>query len=216
MSEIVVLNIGRLYRLLEKEYSSLCLCLDSSNLISSQILIGGDQLVLVARVPYPVLTSFFVRDPFHLGMLSYGSGLPGGISCLYLRGIAPEGPSLNLPPKHWLLLSNQHLFSSFWEWGGYWFISAPLTAMILWLRDGQVIFADLMLGMVTLLAYMIMGAWSASLWEEAMLGNLLPDKGARRKEGCLVRSLYQKRLQGKQVTWTAPPSRYLDHKNAKQ
>ena len=87
--EIVVLNIGRLYRLLEKifhvpsHYPSLfafVLILPIGYFLP-QILGGGNQLVLdLARVPYPVLTIllyFVIR--FIWSMLSYGSGLPGGI-----------------------------------------------------------------------------------------------------------------------------------------
>ena len=123
--EVVVLNIGRLYRLLEKifhvpsHYSSLFafVSIIPIGYFLPQILGGGNQLVLdLARVPYPVLIIllyFAIR--FIWSMLSYGSGLPGGIFLPILAlGSLFRRHRWNLPSKHWLYLSKPAApFSSF-------------------------------------------------------------------------------------------------------
>ena len=101
-------------------------------------------------------------------MLSYGSGLPGGIFLAHSSfGISFRRDRWNLPPKHWLYLSNQLPLFIILGMSGYFgaISKAPLTAMILVTEMVGDIRSLMPLGMVTLLALHDHGSlpWSTSL-----------------------------------------------------
>ena len=210
--EIVVLNIGRLYRLLEKffrvtsHYSSLfafVLILPIGYFLP-QILGGGNQLVLdLARVPYPVLTIllyFLIR--FIWSMLSYGSGLPGGIflPILALGSLLGAIVGTFLQNIGFISQNQLPLFIILGMSGYFGAISkAPLTAMILVTEMVGDIRSLMPLGMVTLLAYMIMDLFHGAPVYEAMLEQLLPDKAQEEGELTLIEIPVSEKIAGKQV-----------------
>lgn len=210
--EIVVLNIGSLYRLLEKifhvpsHYSSLfafVLILPIGYFLP-QILGGGNQLVLdLARVPYPVLTIllyFAIR--FIWSMLSYGSGLPGGIflPILALGSLLGAIVGTFLQNIGFISQNQLPLFIILGMSGYFGAISkAPLTAMILVTEMVGDIRSLMPLGMVTLLAYMIMDLFHGAPVYEAMLEQLLPDKAQEEGELTLIEIPVSEKIAGKQV-----------------
>ena len=210
--EIVVLNIGRLYRLLEKifhvpsHYPSLfafVLILPIGYFLP-QILGGGNQLVLdLARVPYPVLTIllyFVIR--FIWSMLSYGSGLPGGIflPILALGSLLGAIVGTFLQNIGFISQNQLPLFIILGMSGYFGAISkAPLTAMILVTEMVGDIRSLMPLGMVTLLAYMIMDLFHGAPVYEAMLEQLLPDKAQEEGELTLIEIPVSEKIAGKQV-----------------
>ena len=210
--EIVVLNIGRLYRLLERifhvpsHYSSLfafVLILPIGYFLP-QILGGGNQLVLdLARVPYPVLTIllyFVIR--FIWSMLSYGSGLPGGIflPILALGSLLGAIVGTILQNIGFISQNQLPLFIILGMSGYFGAISkAPLTAMILVTEMVGDIRSLMPLGMVTLLAYMIMDLFHGAPVYEAMLEQLLPDKAQEEGELTLIEIPVSEKIAGKQV-----------------
>ena len=158
----MVLNIGRLYRLLEKifhvpsHYSSLFsfILILPIGYFLPQILGGGNQLVLdLARVPYPVLTIllyFVIR--FIWSMLSYGSGLPGGIflPILALGSLLGAIVGTFLQNIGFISQNQLPLFIILGMSGYFGAISkAPLTAMILVTEMVGDIRSLMPLGMVT-------------------------------------------------------------------
>lgn len=210
--EVVVLNIGRLYRLLEKifhvpsHYSSLFAFVSILPIgyFLPQILGGGNQLVLdLARVPYPVLTIllyFTIR--FIWSMLSYGSGLPGGIflPILALGSLLGAIVGTFLQNIGFISQNQLPLFIILGMSGYFGAISkAPLTAMILVTEMVGDIRSLMPLGMVTLLAYMIMDLFHGAPVYEAMLEQLLPDKAQEEGELTLIEIPVSEKIAGKQV-----------------
>ena len=210
--EVVVLNIGRLYRLLEKifhvpsHYSSLFafVLIIPIGYFLPQILGGGNQLVLdLARVPYPVLTIllyFAIR--FIWSMLSYGSGLPGGIflPILALGSLLGAIVGTFLQNIGFISQNQLPLFIILGMSGYFGAISkAPLTAMILVTEMVGDIRSLMPLGMVTLLAYMIMDLFHGAPVYEAMLEQLLPDKAQEEGELTLIEIPVSEKIAGKQV-----------------
>ena len=169
-----------------------------------QILGGGNQLVLdLARVPYPVLTIllyFVIR--FIWSMLSYGSGLPGGIflPILALGSLLGAIVGTFLQNIGFISQNQLPLFIILGMSGYFGAISkAPLTAMILVTEMVGDIRSLMPLGMVTLLAYMIMDLFHGAPVYEAMLEQLLPDKAQEEGELTLIEIPVSEKIAGKQV-----------------
>ena len=210
--EVVVLNIGRFYRLLDQlfhvpsPYSSLFafLFILPIGYFLPQILGGGNQLVIdLARLPYPVLTIvFYFILRFIWSMLSYGSGLPGGIflPILALGSLLGAIVGTFLQDIGFISSNQLPLFIILGMSGYFGAISkAPLTAMILVTEMVGDIRSLMPLGMVTLLAYMIMDLLHGAPVYEAMLEQLLPDKASEEGDLTIIEIPVSEKIAGKQV-----------------
>ena len=157
----------------------------------------------LARVPYPVLTIllyFAIR--FIWSMLSYGSGLPGGIflPILALGSLLGAIVGTFLQNIGFISQNQLPLFIILGMSGYFGAISkAPLTAMILVTEMVGDIRSLMPLGMVTLLAYMIMDLFHGAPVYEAMLEQLLPDKAQEEGELTLIEIPVSEKIAGKQV-----------------
>ena len=155
-----------------------------------------------------------LRSGFIWSMLSYGSGLPGGIflPILALGSLLGAIVGTFLQNIGFISQNQLPLFIILGMSGYFGAISkAPLTAMILVTEMVGDIRSLMPLGMVTLLAYMIMDLFHGAPVYEAMLEQLLPDKAQEEGELTLIEIPVSEKDCRETSSWTRTPSRYFDY-----
>lgn len=169
-----------------------------------QLLGGGNQLVLsLTSQHYLLLTlvMFFVIR-FIWSMISYGSGLPGGIFLPILALGSLLGAIVGVVCVQ-LGFATQEQFPIFIILGmsGYFgaISKAPLTAIILVTEMVGDIRNLMPLGLVTLVAYVVMDLLGGAPVYEAMLERMLPDSVADDGETTLIEIPVSEKIAGKQV-----------------
>ena len=169
-----------------------------------QILGGGNQVVLSLteqNFSFQVLLAYFLIR-FVWSMISYGSGLPGGIFLPILALGSLLGALVGLICVN-LGLVSQEQFPIFVILGmsGYFgaISKAPLTAMILVTEMVGDIRNLMPLGLVTLVAYIIMDLLKGAPVYEAMLEKMLPEEASDEGEVTLIEIPVSDKIAGKQV-----------------
>jgi len=169
-----------------------------------QILGGGNQLVLSLTkedFSFQVLLAYFLIR-FVWSMVSYGSGLPGGIFLPILALGSLLGALVGVICVN-LGLVSQEQFPIFIILGmsGYFgaISKAPLTAMILVTEMVGDIRNLMPLGLVTLVAYIIMDLLKGAPVYEAMLEKMLPEEATDEGEVTLIEIPVSDKIAGKQV-----------------
>lgn len=177
--EKAVLNVGRVYDLigqkihLDRAYYPILafILIIPVGIFLPQILGGGNQLVLSLteqNFSFQVLLAYFLIR-FIWSMISYGSGLPGGI---FLLGMSGYFGAIS---------------------------KAPLTAMILVTEMVGDIRNLMPLGLVTLVSYIIMDLLKGTPVYEAMLEKMLPEEVSSEGEVTLIEIPVSDKIAGKQV-----------------
>ena len=210
--EKAVLNVGRVYDWLGKKirldrayYPILAFILIIPvGIFLPQILGGGNQLVLSLTeqdFSFQVLLVYFLIR-FVWSMISYGSGLPGGIFLPILALGSLLGALVGVICVN-LGLVSQEQFPIFVILGmsGYFgaISKAPLTAMILVTEMVGDIRNLMPLGLVTLVAYIIMDLLKGAPVYEAMLEKMLPEEATDEGEVTLIEIPVSDKIAGKQV-----------------
>lgn len=210
--EKVILNIQLVYDWLERvfklpaAYHSLFafVFILPLGLYLPQLLGGGNQLILSltdSHLPLTVLLAYFLLR-FVWSMMSYGSGLPGGIFLPILAlgsllGAVAGSVCIQLG------LASQDQFPLFIILGmsGYFgaISKAPLTAMILVTEMVGDIRSLMPLGLVTLAAYIMMDLLKGAPVYEAMLEKMLPADIEDDGETTLIEIPVSEKVAGKQV-----------------
>ncbi|ODO24366.1 ClC family H(+)/Cl(-) exchange transporter [Streptococcus pneumoniae] len=171
-----------------------------------QIIGGGNQLVLSLteqNFSFQVLLAYFLIR-FIWSMISYGSGLPGGIFLPILALGSLLGALIGAICVN-LGLVSQEQFPIFVILGmsGYFgaISKAPLTAMILVTEMVGDIRNLMPLGLVTLVSYIIMDLLKGTPVYEAMLEKMLPEEVSSEGEGevTLIEIPVSDKIAGKQV-----------------
>ncbi len=169
-----------------------------------QILGGGNQLILSLteqNLSFQVLIIYFVIR-FIWSMISYGSGLPGGIFLPILSLGSLLGALVGVLCVN-LGIASQEQFPIFIILGmsGYFgaISKAPLTAMILVTEMVGDIRNLMPLGLVTLVAYIIMDLLKGAPVYEAMLEKMLPEEVTDDGEVTLIEIPVSDKIAGKQV-----------------
>ena len=169
-----------------------------------QILGGGNQLVLSLTeqdFSFQILLAYFLIR-FVWSMISYGSGLPGGIFLPILALGSLLGALVGVICVN-LGLVSQEQFPIFIILGmsGYFgaISKAPLTAMILVTEMVGDIRNLMPLGLVTLVAYIIMDLLKGAPVYEAMLEKMLPEEATDEGEVTLIEIPVSDKIAGKQV-----------------
>ena len=210
--EKAVLNVGRVYdwlgqkiRLDRAYYPILAFILIIPvGIFLPQILGGGNQLVLSLTeqdYSFQILLAYFLIR-FVWSMISYGSGLPGGIFLPILALGSLLGALVGVICIN-LGLVSQEQFPIFVILGmsGYFgaISKAPLTAMILVTEMVGDIRNLMPLGLVTLVAYIIMDLLKGAPVYEAMLEKMLPEEASNEGEVTLIEIPVSDKIAGKQV-----------------
>lgn len=169
------------------------------------VLGGGNQLVLSLSsqgYPFKVLLLYFIIR-FAWSMISYGSGLPGGIFLPILALGSLLGALVGVICVNFNLVSPEQfpIFVILGMSGYFGAISkAPLTAMILVTEMVGDIRNLMPLGLVTLVAYIVMDLLKGAPVYEAMLERLLPEEVAADQGGVtLIEIPVSEKISGKQV-----------------
>ena len=169
-----------------------------------QILGGGNQLILSLTEQsftfQALLAYFFIR--FIWSMISYGSGLPGGIFLPILALGSLLGALIGTICLHFGLISQEQfpIFIILGMSGYFGAISkAPLTAMILVTEMVGDIRNLMPLGLVTLVAYIIMDLLKGAPVYEAMLEKMFPEEVDDYGEITLIEIPVSEKIAGKQV-----------------
>ena len=169
-----------------------------------QILGGGNQLILSLTEQsftfQALLAYFFIR--FIWSMISYGSGLPGGIFLPILALGSLLGALIGTISLHFGLISQEQfpIFIILGMSGYFGAISkAPLTAMILVTEMVGDIRNLMPLGLVTLVAYIIMDLLKGAPVYEAMLEKMFPEEVDDYGEITLIEIPVSEKIAGKQV-----------------
>ncbi|HGK3680556.1 TPA: chloride channel protein [Streptococcus pneumoniae] len=169
-----------------------------------QIIGGGNQLVLSLteqNFSFQVLLAYFLIR-FIWSMISYGSGLPGGIFLPILALGSLLGALIGVICVN-LGLVSQEQFPIFVILGmsGYFgaISKAPLTAMILVTEMVGDIRNLMPLGLVTLVSYIIMDLLKGTPVYEAMLEKMLPEEVSIEGEVTLIEIPVSDKIAGKQV-----------------
>ena len=169
-----------------------------------QILGGGNQVVLSLTeqdFSFQILLIYFIIR-FIWSMISYGSGLPGGIFLPILALGSLLGALVGVICVN-LGLASQQQFPIFVILGmsGYFgaISKAPLTAMILVTEMVGDIRNLMPLGMVTLVAYIVMDLLKGAPVYEAMLEKMLPESATDDGEVTLIEIPVSDKIAGKQV-----------------
>ena len=169
-----------------------------------QLLGGGNQLVLSLTNQHywlmPLVMFFIIR--FIWSMISYGSGLPGGIFLPILTLGSLLGAIAGILCVN-LGFVTQEQFPIFVILGmsGYFgaISKAPLTAIILVTEMVGDIRNLMPLGLVTLVAYVVMDLLGGAPVYEAMLERMLPDSLSNNSETTLIEIPVSEKIAGKQV-----------------
>ena len=169
-----------------------------------QILGGGSQLILSLTeqsYTFQVLLAYFIIR-FIWSMISYGSGLPGGIFLPILALGSLLGALIGTICLYFGLISQEQfpIFIILGMSGYFGAISkAPLTAMILVTEMVGDIRNLMPLGLVTLVAYIIMDLLKGAPVYEAMLEKMLPEEVDDHGEVTLIEIPVSEKIAGKQV-----------------
>mgnify|MGYP001008261170 FL=1 len=169
-----------------------------------QILGGGNQLILSLTeqsFTFQALLAYFIIR-FIWSMISYGSGLPGGIFLPILALGSLLGALIGTICLHFGLISQEQfpIFIILGMSGYFGAISkAPLTAMILVTEMVGDIRNLMPLGLVTLVAYIIMDLLKGAPVYEAMLEKMLPEEVDDHGEVTLIEIPVSEKIAGKQV-----------------
>ena len=210
--EKVILNIQIFYDFLGKvlripsDYLSLAafVLIIPIGLIWPQLLGGGNQLILSLTKQHFGLTAFllFFLIRFVWSMISYGSGLPGGIFLPILALGSLLGGMIGTACIQLGLISQEQLpiFIILGMSGYFGAISkAPLTAMILVTEMVGDIRNLMPLGLVTLVAYIVMDLLKGAPIYEAMLEKMLPDSIEAESDTTLIEIPVSEKIAGRQV-----------------
>lgn len=168
-----------------------------------QILGGGNQVVLSLTeqdFSFQILLIYFIIR-FIWSMISYGSGLPGGIFLPILALGSLLGALVGVICVNLGLVSQQQfpIFVILGMSGYFGAISkAPLTAMILVTEMVGDIRNLMPLGMVTLVAYIVMDLLKGAPVYEAMLEKMLPETATNDGEITLIEIPVSDKIAGKQ------------------
>ncbi|HEW4064449.1 TPA: chloride channel protein [Streptococcus pneumoniae] len=207
-----VLNVGRVYDLigqkihLDRAYYPILafILIIPVGIFLPQIIGGGNQLVLSLteqNFSFQVLLAYFLIR-FIWSMISYGSGLPGGIFLPILALGSLLGALVGVICVN-LGLVSQEQFPIFVILGmsGYFgaISKAPLTAMILVTEMVGDIRNLMPLGLVTLVSYIIMDLLKGTPVYEAMLEKMLPEEVSSEGEVTLIEIPVSDKIAGKQV-----------------
>lgn len=210
--EKAVLNVGRVYDLigqkihLDRAYYPILafILIIPVGIFLPQILGGGNQLVLSLteqNFSFQVLLAYFLIR-FIWSMISYGSGLQGGIFLPILALGSLLGALVGVICVN-LGLVSQEQFPIFVILGmsGYFgaISKAPLTAMILVTEMVGDIRNLMPLGLVTLVSYIIMDLLKGTPVYEAMLEKMLPEEVSSEGEVTLIEIPVSDKIAGKQV-----------------
>ncbi|COG86711.1 voltage-gated chloride channel family protein [Streptococcus pneumoniae] len=210
--EKAVLNVGRVYDLigqkihLDRAYYPILafILIIPVGIFLPQIIGGGNQLVLSLteqNFSFQVLLAYFLIR-FIWSMISYGSGLPGGIFLPILALGSLLGALIGVICVN-LGLVSQEQFPIFVILGmsGYFgaISKAPLTAMILVTEMVGDIRNLMPLGLVTLVSYIIMDLLKGTPVYEAMLEKMLPEEVSSEGEVTLIEIPVSDKIAGKQV-----------------
>ena len=169
-----------------------------------QILGGGNQLILSLTeqsFTFQALLAYFIIR-FIWSMISYGSGLPGGIFLPILALGSLLGALIGTICLHFGLISQEQfpIFIILGMSGYFGAISkAPLTAMILVTEMVGDIRNLMPLGLVTLVAYIIMDLLKGAPVYEAMLEKMFPEEVDDYGEITLIEIPVSEKIAGKQV-----------------
>ena len=210
--EIAVLNIGRVYEKLGNwlhvtaPYRSIFafLLILPIGFYFPHLLGGGHHLVLdLAHIPLSVQTLFlYFAIRFIWSMISYGSGLPGGIFLPILAlgsilGALVAAVLLQLG----LIQPNQLPLFVILGMSGYFsaISKAPLTAMILVTEMVGDIRTLMPIGLVTLTAYITMDLVKGAPVYEAMLEQLMPEMTSGSDVLTLIEIPVSEKIAGRQV-----------------
>ena len=210
--EIAVLNIGRVYEKLGNwlhvtaPYHSIFafLLILPIGFYFPHLLGGGHHLVLdLAHIPLSVQTLFlYFAIRFIWSMISYGSGLPGGIFLPILAlgsvlGALVAAVLLQLG----LIQPNQLPLFVILGMSGYFsaISKAPLTAMILVTEMVGDIRTLMPIGLVTLTAYITMDLVKGAPVYEAMLEQLMPEVTSGSDVLTLIEIPVSEKIAGRQV-----------------
>lgn len=182
--EKAVLNVGRVY-----------------DLIGQKIHLDRAYYPILAFILIIVLLAYFLIR-FIWSMISYGSGLPGGIFLPILALGSLLGALVGVICVN-LGLVSQEQFPIFVILGmsGYFgaISKAPLTAMILVTEMVGDIRNLMPLGLVTLVSYIIMDLLKGTPVYEAMLEKMLPEEVSSEGEVTLIEIPVSDKIAGKQV-----------------
>ncbi|HGR0482677.1 TPA: chloride channel protein [Streptococcus pneumoniae] len=210
--EKAVLNVGRVYDLigqkihLDRAYYPILafILIIPVGIFLPQIIGSGNQLVLSLteqNFSFQVLLAYFLIR-FIWSMISYGSGLPGGIFLPILALGSLLGALVGVICVN-LGLVSQEQFPIFVILGmsGYFgaISKAPLTAMILVTEMVGDIRNLMPLGLVTLVSYIIMDLLKGTPVYEAMLEKMLPEEVSSEGEVTLIEIPVSDKIAGKQV-----------------
>ncbi|MDU7551375.1 MAG: chloride channel protein, partial [Streptococcus mitis] len=210
--EKAVLNVGRVYDWvgqkihLDRAYYPILafILIIPVGIFLPQILGGGNQLVLSLteqNFSFQVLLAYFLIR-FVWSMISYGSGLPGGIFLPILALGSLLGALVGVICVNIGLISQEQfpIFVILGMSGYFGAISkAPLTAMILVTEMVGDIRNLMPLGLVTLVAYIIMDLLKGAPVYEAMLEKMLPEEASDEGEVTLIEIPVSDKIAGKQV-----------------
>lgn len=210
--EKAVLDVGRLYDWigqkihLDRAYYPILafILIIPVGIFLPHVLGGGNQVVLSLTeqdFSFQVLLAYFLIR-FIWSMISYGSGLPGGIFLPILALGSLLGALVGVICVN-LGLVSQEQFPIFVILGmsGYFgaISKAPLTAMILVTEMVGDIRNLMPLGLVTLVSYIIMDLLKGTPVYEAMLEKMLPEEVSSEGEVTLIEIPVSDKIAGKQV-----------------
>lgn len=211
--EIVILNIQKFYQLLAKiipikqEYYSLFafLFILPIGYFFPDLLGGGHQLILSLPTAQPVLFSLllYLIVRFVWSMISYGSGLPGGIflPILTLGSLLGMTVGRLVFDLGWISQGEMTLFIILGMTGFFAAISkAPLTAMILVTEMVGDLRQLMVIGLVALTAYIVMDLLGGAPIYEAMLERLLPEHMENSTEMTLIEVVVTEHLANRYVS----------------
>ncbi|MGT2846188.1 ClC family H(+)/Cl(-) exchange transporter [Streptococcus massiliensis] len=210
--EWAILRIGKVYHWLGDKlhlspnwYSLLAFVLILPlGYFSPQLLGGGNELILslpIHRLTFSVLVIYFFLR-FIFSMISYGSGLPGGIFLPLLALGSLLGAVLGhlFVGLDWVTDAQFPLFIILGMSGYFGAVSkAPLTAMILVTEMVGDIRSLMPLGIVTLVAYTVMDLLHGAPVYEALLEQMLPENLVDEGETTLIEIPVSEKIAGRQV-----------------
>jgi len=210
--EKAVLNVGKVYDWigqkihLDKAFYPVIafILIIPVGIFLPQILGGGNQIVLSLTeqdYSFKILLVYFIIR-FIWSMISYGSGLPGGIFLPILALGSLLGALIGVICVNLGLVTQQQfpIFVILGMSGYFGAISkAPLTAMILVTEMVGDIRNLMPLGMVTLVAYIVMDLLKGAPVYEAMLEKMLPESATDDGEVTLIEIPVSDKIAGKQV-----------------
>ncbi len=179
-----------------------------------QLLGGGNSVINSLSISNPTLATvvIYLTIRFILSMISYGSGLPGGIFLPILTLGSLSGLAFGLFFENMQLLNAQSLplFIVLGMSGYFGAISkAPLTAMILVTEMVGDLGQLMIIGIVTIVAYLMMDLLKGEPIYEAMLAKLTNDNKKKALKPTLLEFIVTEKLAGKLVRDLTLPKNVL-------